>query len=296
MIEKISYGIICVDVIGKRVCLVQKYNTYAFVDFIQGRYIIDKPILSNLLYKPTISVASKATTINTTISNTTISNTTISNASEPCGVDCVVVSDKKNTLTTLLDCMSENEKIDILCLTFPFLWYKVYNNYGETQGKRLIAYELCKKKFESINMGFLRREIYASRNEDPIWELPKGRKDSTEDNIDAAIREFCEETKLDTSKFTPAIRIQPYVEHYIDAGVKYINYYYYAVSDAKIPNKYIGNSETKKVQFVHRSDLKKLDLRQNRRLRLEKIYDLVFTKHYNKLMSVYKASLACSAV
>lgn len=281
MIEKISYGIICVDVIGKRLCLVQKYNTYAFVDFIQGRYMIDKPILSDITYKPT------------TVSKTS-STSNMPAMSDMYDVDRVAVSDKKNTLTTLLDCMSENEKIDILCLTFPFLWYKVYNNYGETQGKRLIGYELCKRKFESINMAFLRREIYASRNEDPVWELPKGRKESTEDNIDAAIREFCEETKLDTSKFTLAIRINPYVESYIDAGVKYINYYYYATSDAKIPNKFIGNSETKKVQFIHRSDLKKLDMKQNRRLRLEKIYDLVFTKHYNKLMSVYKASLACT--
>ena len=70
--------------------------------------------------------------------------------------------------------------------------------------------EQCNKKYET-----------------PEWEFPKGRRNNRESNYKCAIREFEEETDLESDEYTLLENVCPLIEEYTGSnGVRYKHIYY----------------------------------------------------------------------
>lgn len=181
--SKTSYGIICFKKTdaGNQILLIKKTNTYAFVDFIIGRYRNNDDIID------------------------------------------------------LFNKMTYCEKRDILYLKFNMLWYKIFNinpeqAYQKEDSNLSEFYFRRKSEFERAFLrdggARLRRFAENSKNVETIWEIPKGRAVRGETSIDAAIREFGEESGVADYKLD--LHMKPFIECYIDNRTIYKNVYYYA--------------------------------------------------------------------
>lgn len=134
----------------------------------------------------------------------------------------------------MFDNMTYHEKMDILSFKFSTLWYRIYHIDPESDNMtrdQMTKYMNKKDKFSRThlrNKDKIRNAIMRSNNADTIWEIPKGRKRETEAPVDAAIREFKEETTVHFDDYTMLPRMKPYVETYTDCGITYQSTYYYA--------------------------------------------------------------------
>lgn len=131
-------------------------------------------------------------------------------------------------LQYLLDGMTVNEKVIILTFNFKIIWY--HGNMSLKNNKRYIN---AKKKFTDLykyDFGrTLRSMIENSKNENLIWEIPKGRCKKNESPINAAIREFEEETNISKVKYKVLYDKAPIVYSFYDSGINYVYYYYIGI-------------------------------------------------------------------
>jgi ADP-ribose pyrophosphatase YjhB (NUDIX family) len=154
---------------------------------------------------------------------------------------------KKNDikkLKYLLDHMTFNEKIDILSMNFDILWYKVWLYFPNSNRNKLKHYNgkeksqmtklYLKKKHkfeisfsESCNRRYLTKLIQQSKHASSVWEVPKGRCKIKESHVDCAVREFYEETNINSSKYT-ILKSKPIIHSYKDENVIYKSIYYIA--------------------------------------------------------------------
>lgn len=184
-------------------------------------------------------------------------------------------------LIKLFSGMTFFEKKDILSLNFSLMWYRVYNNYPEKTGMSS-TYLKKKNKFEISFLHdsgiLLNKLINGTINVDTIWEIPKGRKDFYESDIETAIREFTEETNIEEAKYKLELRIKPYIETFIDFGITYQNIYYYATAVSTWePNDKFNNKQTDEI-----SDIKWTSINRIKQLKYE-------TKSaYNRNIKKYK--------
>lgn len=139
-------------------------------------------------------------------------------------------------LIALFSGMTVDEKVDILSLNFAQIWYRIWFN-NNIPG----SYYIARNKFETTFLldggARLRRLIARSDSAQRIWEIPKGRKNKNESDIQCAIREFGEETGLPAKAFSVLPRFRREYE-YVDGGTRYINTYYAAAAtspDAPAP-------------------------------------------------------------
>lgn len=70
--------------------------------------------------------------------------------------------------------------------------------------------------------------IQQSIDSNTLWEIPKGGQKKIETALDAAIREFTEETNISESKIQILHEYQPLFYRHKDAGIEYHNFYYIA--------------------------------------------------------------------
>lgn len=158
-------------------------------------------------------------------------------------------------LTYLFNNMTVDEKVTILSLDFGMIWYKFClinpdrseSTYSLTTKERE-RYNKCKRKFESIflhNQEYLRKLINMSKSKGYLWEIPKGRKSyPQEKELNAAIREFCEETQV-TEQMYELIHDHDQIKlSYYSSNVKYTNLYYLAFANKK---RYYNNENDQKV-------------------------------------------------
>lgn len=197
--HKKSYGIACFRY-NKHTCkpeilLVQKRYTYCFVEFVLGHYS----------------------------------------------------KDNYARLSYLFNHMTANEKIDILSLNFGVMWYRIwlinpdsfYNICNDIckDSSFISNYHRKKKKFQNTFLSDggkkLKCLINKSKNIEPIWEIPKGRKDKEESFLESAIREFKEETGIEKHKYILLSELNPIVYSHINMKVKYTNMYYIAILKCK---------------------------------------------------------------
>ena len=122
------------------------------------------------------------------------------------------------------------------------------------EGKYSLEYCEAKIKFNKLkncNDDYIKYGLdFFIDNIKPEWEgfewgFPKGRRESyTEENIQCACREFCEETGYDKTQFFLLDKIKP-INEYINGtnNVKYKHVYYLSIdnTDKKIPTKYDEN-------------------------------------------------------
>ena len=121
-----------------------------------------------------------------------------------------------------------NEKMDILMLDFDALWYKVFNETKDEIHARgdIGSYRMSRSKFEIIN-SIISKLIHGTENNDTLWEIPKGRQNICENELETAIRELHEETNI-TPEHYKIMDIAPISYSYIDANINYTTIYYIA--------------------------------------------------------------------
>jgi len=157
----------------------------------------------------------------------------------------------------LFNKMTLNEKLIILSYDFKLIWYHCFLSYDETD-KRLIK---SKKKFDKYiknNSKYIYNIISESKNVELIWEIPKGHVNKNEENINAAIREFYEETHINKSKYKILYDVKPLIYSFTDENIHYIYYYYIAVM---IDHKFIPKVSYKSSHMLFEtSDIKFLPI------------------------------------
>jgi 8-oxo-dGTP pyrophosphatase MutT (NUDIX family) len=217
--------------------------------------------------------------------------------------------DKHNDehLIKLFNGMTYHEKMDILNMKFSNLWYRVYkenfDNTTNTIGYN--SYLKKKSKFESCFMQdggrYLRNLLSRStHNTDTPWEFPRGRRLSNEQEIDIAIREFHEETGINSSYYRIKYHIKPFIISYKDYGIIYKSTYYFAelVKDYEPVysfDKFAQMSEIAAVKWVNMLDLIALDIDKVAKARLIKQFGIVkkIIKNHTKLilLDIYRSDV-----
>jgi len=169
--------------------LIRRKNSLCFVEFIRGRYYFD-----NLQY-----------------------------------------------IYNMISKMSVGEQESLCQYEFDILWCNMWN-IKNVNKNHLTEYNISKTKFNKLKDGvecsfnktisiFITIEIIISRNKsiynEPEWELPKGRKNSKETELDCSMREFFEETNIQTDKYTLLVDKTQFIEKYVGSdGVTYKNNYF----------------------------------------------------------------------
>lgn len=151
-----------------------------------------------------------------------------------------------NELINLFNNMTIEEKISIMSLNFNIMWYKLYmvHPYNRYVIKDLSKFENCKNKFEKrflLDEGRrLLKLIKNTKSISKLWEIPKGMVNKNESSINAAIREFSEETNIKKNKYKILYNLNPMEYIFIDDNITYKYVYYLAVM---LDNKYVPNIE-----------------------------------------------------
>ena len=133
----------------------------------------------------------------------------------------------------LISAMTSNEKLLIEKRKFDDIWnYAWYqNNYSNI--KHTIEYIESKNKFEYLNNNNLINNIINGSlnivDQEQEWGFPKGRRKLKESDLDCAIREFCEETRLSVEDIHIQNDITPFEEIFFGTNnVLYKHTYYIA--------------------------------------------------------------------
>jgi 8-oxo-dGTP pyrophosphatase MutT (NUDIX family) len=165
----------------------------------------------------------------------------------------------------LFNRMEIDEKRELLSLDFSIFWYHIWSS-----NNRPSSYFSAKNKFDLLFVadgGIKLRALLAKSNSHGTrkWEIPKGRKrDKTESDIQCAIREFGEETKIMPGSY----KLFPSAwktEKYIDDDIQYINKYYFAYTKHATPT--IDFNDPHQIQevsgavFMTLDELRKVDPR-----------------------------------
>jgi 8-oxo-dGTP pyrophosphatase MutT (NUDIX family) len=163
-------------------------------------------------------------------------------------------------LTTVLSGTTYEEKRLIQTGEFPLMWNKMLPCTDKNYKKHMQHY----MALYGENNNILLRAVKKSRVGLDIWEIPKGRKNKDESDIDAAIREFCEETDLMPSQIHLELDRKPYKYSYTGSnGICYsMTYYYAVVNDTAVPQINFSNElqvkEISAVKFCTKMDLPNL--------------------------------------
>jgi len=184
-----------------------------------------------------------------------------------------VYKNNDKDLLNLFNNMTYNEKLDIIRMDFNLLWYRIHLS-NSTYEAGIPFYEssiyLSKKnRFESLFLpdrgDRLIRLISDSINSDTEWEFPKGKKSRpSESDLNAAIREFEEETKLTRDQYRILWHVNPYIESYRDYGVIYKNTYFYAeLIHGSYKYDYSDKNQVRELQDIQWMSKNKLSLLSN---------------------------------
>lgn len=114
---------------------------------------------------------------------------------------------------------------------------RFYNSYIKNRNKFEMLIADGGKKLRSM--------LNRSQNAMVIWEIPKGKQEYNEYELETAMREFYEETGICQDYYDILWEMQPMVEYYTDSENTYCNKYFIAV----IKNEFVHPSWTPKVYF-----------------------------------------------
>ena len=141
--------------------------------------------------------------------------------------------DDKSYILKLLSRMTNNEKSKILKNNFDELWDELWmDSIFQINKRNSDDYNLAKDKLNLLKKMYnFENLLKLSKNnwEEAEWGLPKGRRNFKESNLNAAIREFLEETNIDRCGFFVYENHTPFIEEYIGSNnIKYRHVYYLA--------------------------------------------------------------------
>lgn len=210
-----------------------------------------------------------------------------------------------NQIKKLFNNMTFHEKLDILSLKFATMWYRVFHNnpeqtFSDSKDDMFRQYLRRKVKFEDAflhDKGVrLKRILSDTMNAETLWEIPKGRRQeqTSEPAINAAIREFSEETMIPQDKYRVLWHAKPYIETYTDSGTTYQNIYYYAVANDNlepIAKFHDGQqiAEVSAVKWCNLAEVRNMQMDKRVHERLIKMIKKIKQKYKNYLKKMLKA-------
>ena len=145
--------------------------------------------------------------------------------------------------------MTIEEKVRIMSDTFDELWFSIDYNRPDFDSDNLVDdyrkkleqdYNTSKRKFYLLKHGYINKfnqyvnlyQIVKNLRHNWIeqeWEFPKGKRKLNESNLDAALREFSEETNYPLDKIDIILTDYPILEKYYGSnGKKYKHIYFLA--------------------------------------------------------------------
>jgi 8-oxo-dGTP pyrophosphatase MutT (NUDIX family) len=126
--------------------------------------------------------------------------------------------------------MTVEEKQVILTFKFAYMFLTAY---GAVKDRELLGYSKAKEKFKKLSHERVVLLIEGTPSVRPLWEFPKGRALTGEEDLSCARREFEEETRITQYQ---VLDLPPFVYKFEDFGVKYTFVYYYAVGHEPVKN------------------------------------------------------------
>jgi len=223
MLTKTSIGIILVNPGGintsPEVLLVHKRYTYVFNDFVNGNYIYLHHDNSAYFLKKKYTIMS---------------------------------------VETLLENMTTDELLDILSLNFEQMWYRINLSVDKSDLNYIKKYNKFKTTFLDFDNGKKLTDMIKSIKirGTLLWEIPKGRKDNKESDLECAMREVEEETGIKKKCYVLVPNIKKKIS-YISNNVKYIFIYFIAFTN----NKLLKNKSTSKIyqnQMISSNDIREI--------------------------------------
>lgn len=141
-----------------------------------------------------------------------------------------------DVLQDMFNRMSVNEKLFLLTMDFEKIWHYIWlrvHTPRDNDSNMYSFYQYCRNRFERFTRDGgqrLRNLIHRSTSADPGWEVPKGRREHLELDVDCATREFREETNIPVQCYTLLWHVNPIVITYqTDNNSVYHNRYYVAM-------------------------------------------------------------------
>lgn len=132
----------------------------------------------------------------------------------------------------LLFNMTIPERDMIINLSFDDIWNYLWSQNDIYNNKNNKEYYESKFKFNSLNdNNFLKNYILSIKSifNEQEWGFPKGRRKIKENDIDCAVREFFEETRINNTDITIITDILPFEEIFFGTnGIMYKHVYYVA--------------------------------------------------------------------
>ena len=182
--------------------MIQRRNSLAYIEFIRGKYDVNKILLKGS--KKQKNNSDKSSEITT-----------------------------KNDLIKLFQSMSPSEIEDISELNFDKLWD---NLWKKTSRNKIFKkeYENSKSNFENLVKTGLINDLIKIKPlyDGPEWGFPKGRRNLFEKNLECALREFNEETGIENDNIFLINKINCIIEEYTGSNnVNYKHIYYLALSN-----------------------------------------------------------------
>lgn len=141
----------------------------------------------------------------------------------------------------LISAMTSNEKLLIVKKSFDDIWNYAWYQNNSSNIKHTTEYIESKHKFEYLNSNNLINNILHSAHniidQEQEWGFPKGRRKLKENDLDCAIREFCEETRLISDDIEIKEDIVPFEEIFFGTNnVLYKHTYYIAkIKNSNVP-------------------------------------------------------------
>lgn len=133
----------------------------------------------------------------------------------------------------LISSMTNNEKNLLLKKQFDDIWNYVWYHNNNSSIKYTAEYIESKNKFEYLHSNNILPNIINNlihvADQEQEWGFPKGRRKLKETDLDCAIREFCEETRLTSNDIEILSDIIPFEEIFFGTNnVLYKHTYYIA--------------------------------------------------------------------
>jgi len=160
------------------------------------------------------------------------------------------INNNNNNLLKMFNYMSKEEVINIKLMTFDNMWNKLWNKTSHSF-KYNNEFKNSKKKYNIIKKNGILENLLkiCTPFETTEWEIPKGRKEENEENIDCAIREFTEETSIEKKDYTILTNIEPIDDIFIGTNNKIYKHIFYIAMANKIDLKYTQNNEIDMVKW-----------------------------------------------
>ena len=155
-------------------------------------------------------------------------------------------------IQSIVNEMSVSEKERIVTLSFNDLWNLMWGNASNSQ--YLNEEIMSSKKFDLLRGGIVVNDKMITLEtiidksdtkwDETEWEFPKGRRNNREKDLECAMREFEEETGIDSKNICVIQNVLPFEETFIGTNHKSYKHKYFLAYMNEINDDYLNYQKT----------------------------------------------------